>query len=384
MLFALVASAGAAAPSAEKYLHSGELAQGELALRQALQAEPANHQQRFGLGLIQFLQGVERLGQGLYEYGHKPDGSNELFLHLPVPANPNPSPVTFTAFRRVLDRFHRDLLKAEATFALVQDDTVKLPLKLAHVKLDLDGDGKATDQFMDILRKLLRRSPDFLKANPEFLICFDRGDAAWFRGYCHLLAGFVDLLHALDLEDSFDKYTVNSFAKSQRRRTTPLPADVDRTLKVLEPARLVDFREHMVMVARLNRECWMHVRVETDDDHEWLPNEKQKSMIGLPLTKDRVDAWLDMMAGLEKLFEGKSVLPQSLLRFVWPEIKGHLSIRKLLDDPPADFDWDRIMKNGPDAKYLQPNGDPFDFSLIMQVVSLFNDPMLMLYMAWLN
>src|SRR5580658_3277422 len=104
VVLALTARLGAAEhPLVEKYLHSGELAKGEQALEAALAAAPKDDQIRFGLGVVQFIRGVERLGQSLHEYGAKSENTNMPFLRLPVPKNPDPAPINYTAFRRILD-----------------------------------------------------------------------------------------------------------------------------------------------------------------------------------------------------------------------------------------------------------------------------------------
>src|SRR5947209_14241363 len=59
----------AAEPLAEKYLLEGKLADGEKALKGQLEKEAGDDQARFGLGVVQFLQTFEHLGQSLYRYG---------------------------------------------------------------------------------------------------------------------------------------------------------------------------------------------------------------------------------------------------------------------------------------------------------------------------
>ena len=133
VVFGLTTTLNAADPPlVEKYLHSGDLANGEQALEAALAVAPMDDQIRFGLGVLQFVRGVERLGQSLHEYGVKSENTDIPFLRLPVPENPDPAPINYTAFRRVLDDFVRDLSVAEATLADVNNDEVKLPLRLAN------------------------------------------------------------------------------------------------------------------------------------------------------------------------------------------------------------------------------------------------------------
>jgi HEAT repeat protein len=376
----------AGVPLVEKYLHSGELAKGEQALEAALAAAPKDDQIRFGLGVLQFIRGVEGLGQSLHKYGTKSENTNIPFLRLPVPNNPDPATIDYTALRRVLDDFYRDLARAEATLAGVTDDKVKLRLRLAGIRLDLDRDGKPTDKFMDILKKIMQRERfDFLASNPDFLVCFDRGDVAWLRAYCHLLMGMLDFYLALDTEQLFDlsadelfakpKHPFRSTAEEKQQKIT----EASRAFAVKEPARLGRFRKHLVKVAELNRETWKHIRAETDDDHEWLPNPKQTGVLGLPVRDEMIDAWLAMVAELEALLEGKRAFPQF---FISKNGKG-LNLKTLLDDPPEKLVLDiEGLQSLPD-KYWSEAAD-VDTNALMRVIEIFGNPTAMAYAAWFN
>src|SRR5207245_10000883 len=88
----------------------------------------------------------------------------------------------------------------------------------ASIRLDLAGDGKPTDKFIDILQKIMQRQQfDFLKSNPEFLVGFDRGDVAWLRAYCHLLMGMLDFYLAFDTKRLFDLSADELFEKPKKR-----------------------------------------------------------------------------------------------------------------------------------------------------------------------
>ena len=329
--------------------------------------------------------GVERLGQSFYEYGIKSEIHNIPFVRLPVPLNPKPLPVTYTAFCRVLEAMQRDLEKAEATLAEVKDDNVKLPLRLAAIRFDFTGDGKAADTFLVVMKKIMRTDFEFLAANPEFLVKFDRGDVAWLRAYCHLLAGMLDLYLAIDLEDAFDRFGSGSFAEPKRRKAGDLDPIKMGPFAVQEPARLGHFRKHMLAVCQLNRETWKYIRAETGDDHEWLPNAKQTSVFSLTVTDEQIDAWLKMMEEFEVLLEGKKVIPQSILAFVWPNVQGGLNLKDLLDDPPEKFDFEAIKQNGPTAKYIDKRkGVDLDFGAILNTGQVFNNPLGVGYMLWFN
>jgi hypothetical protein len=370
----------------ERYLHSGELAAGESALEARLATAPEDDEARFGLGIIQVVRGVERLGQALHKYGVKSENTHVPFLRLPVPKNAAPAPITYAIFRGILDDFRRDLATAEATLARITDDQVKLPLRLAPIRLDLTGSGTPTDSFMDILNKImLRRDFAFLKGNPDFLVGFDRGDVAWLRAYAHLLMGMLDLYLAIDGERLFDLTADELFAAPKNRFTGDESARLRELVQartvidLKEPHRLGQFRRHMVAVARLNRETWMHIRAETDDDHEWLPNPRQHGVLGLPVRDGMIDVWLAMMAELEALFEGKRTIPKP---FRSKDGKG-LNLKVLLDDPPEKFMPNQDPAQSLPAKYWSAEPD-LDIDVIFRVIQIFGDPSMVAYAMWFN
>ena len=377
-----------ARPLAEKYLLTGELVKGQQELERALAVAPKDDQIRFGLGVLQFVRGVERLAQSFHEYGLKSEHQNAPFLRLPVPHNPEPAVVRYEDVRRILDDFRRDLMDAEEVLAGVTDDRVSLPLHLAEVHLDLDGDGKASDRFLDILTKMMRQNFDFLKDNPSFLVRFDRGDVAWLRAYCHLLSGMLDIFLAFDTKAEFELWGDTGFAKpkvvfvgtEEERMKKSLEAN--RIPRIIEPVRLSRFRTHLIKVAELNRETWRHIRTETDNDYEWLPNPKQKSVLRMPVRDEMIDAWLAAVGELEALLDGKKLM-FTVGTFGKAEMGVGINMKKLLEDPPADFDLNKIIERGPDEKYLE-KGEFIDIFVLFRAFQMFDNPSAMGYMAWFN
>lgn len=373
-------------PLVEKYLHSGQLQAGEHALQAALRKNPKDDEARFGLGLLQIVRGVERLGQSFFDHGLKSTNNWAPFVRLPVPTNPDPAPISYARFRRILDDFCKDMAQADTTLAAITEDHVKLRVRLAGIKIDLDGDGQATDRFMDILTKLMGSPPDLLKTNPEFRVHFDRGDVAWFRAYCHLLCSMLELYLAIDTEAEF-----YFFAKELFPRVRPVLSEAEEkvlkdkqmmrnsTLKFGEPQRLSEFRYHLLQVCKLNRETWRFIRAETDDDNEWLPNTRQKGIFDLPVRDDMITGWLGMMGELEAVLEGKKLLP---INMITGTRKG-LNLKTLLEDPPLKIDFDVVMRDGPADKYLE-DGPSMDLNLIFGVMRVFDNPLRMGYFAWFN
>ena len=386
LVHGFISAAGAAEPPrVEQYLHSGELAKGQQEIERALAAAPHDDQLRFSLGLLRFVRGVERLGQSFHEYGLKSEHQDVPFLRLPVPANPDPAAIRYSDFRRVLDEFRRDLMDAEGVLAQIADDQVSLPLRLAEIHLDLDGDGTANDRFVDVLRKIMRRDADFLHDNPAFLVRFDRGDVAWLRAYCHLLASMVDIYLALDTQAFFDLWADEAFAKPKNAFTGTTEErwqkmqEAGRVTRIVEPARLDRFRRHVIQVAELNRETWKHIRAETDDDFEWLPNSKQQGVLRMPVRDDMIDAWLRSVTEIESLMNGKKLLP-----ILWRDAAGKgINLKTLLEDPPVDFNWEELAKSGLPEKYLE-DGPPVDFRVFFVVLQVFENTTAVGYMAWFN
>jgi hypothetical protein len=202
-------------------------------------------------------------------------------------------------------------------------------LRLGLLRLDLDGDGKPEDQLLTLLSRYFGAAGAFPK-NEELLVVFDRGDVAWLRGYCHLLMAMAEVALAYDGQDLFDCTAHIFFAKAQ----TPhdflhKPAQnqgfwnvgdgVDiidviafihmLRLPVKEPGRAKAALGHLEQMLALSRESWKHIQAETDDDHEWLPNSKQKGALGIPIRQEQIDGWLQFVEELDALLSGKRLAP---------------------------------------------------------------------------
>lgn len=377
------ANAGAADPPplAEKYLHSSKLNDGEEALAAVLQHHPKDDQARFGLGMVQFTNALQKFGQKLYTHGVQP---NEVmgvpFVRIPVPENKSPTPISYPAFRKMFDDLYHDFDKAERTLAAVSDDKVKLPVHLGKVRFDFDGSGRGNDKFTDVLVKLMGGSPEFLKRDPSFLVCFDRGDVAWLRGYCHLLMAMIDGFLSVDLHDLYVAELHKQFAKADDLPAKKINSGDIKGVRFAAPERLGKLRQHMLMVCKLNHETWKHIRAETDDDHEWLPHAKQKGVIGLPVTNELIDGWLAAVREVEDLLEGRVLIPG----FFLPNAEGKgLSLKAMLDDPPTEFEFERLFNKGPRAKYLAA-GKHTDFGAILRVAEMFRNTLSFAYAAWFN
>ncbi|MGA2253690.1 MAG: hypothetical protein ABSG53_03435 [Thermoguttaceae bacterium] len=324
-------------PLAEKYLLEGQLTEGATALTKRLQDHPLDDQARFGLGVTQFLQTFEHLGQSLYRYGLR----TERFFIQPVPQirellpqNPHPEKIDYAAARKIVQTFVDDLNRAEATLAEVKDEDVKLRLHMALIKIDLFG-LKRPINGATLFRQFGPQKDITLEQLQEFYIAFDRGDVCWLRGYCHFLAAWGEVLLSVDSRSLFecsahwafeDVDTPHTFLIEDRK---PLDAaqfgwwwsDSKRLsdaiaafhlvlrLPMKEPERMKVAHGHLLAMCKMSKEMWTHYEAETDDDHEWIPNPRQTGVVGMHVTKEMFHSWLETVDEAEQVLQGKRLIP---------------------------------------------------------------------------
>jgi len=320
----------------ESFLIEGKLAEGEKALTAELKAKPNDGTARFGLGIIQFLQAVEKLGQDQHRFGLLGNRRAALpLMRLPVGENDNPEKLTYEAARQIVSDFLAGLAESEATMAQVKPGDNKLRLKVGQIRLDLDGDGVATDEesFMNIMESVQRgagrRRNDSSPDTTQFAIAFDDGDVLWLRGYCHVMGAFGEFVLAHDWKDQFER-TAHLFYPNVESPYTYLQAegsgpfngfDAQNFLDLLalihtinyectEPDRMKSSLAHLESVIALSRESWKLINAETDDDAEWLPNTKQTAAAGgLQVSAEMQQQWNAFLNEAESILQGKTLLP---------------------------------------------------------------------------
>ena len=81
-------------------------------------------------------------------------------------------------------------------------------------------------------------------------------------------------------------------------------------LPVSEPARLKTALAHLESMIALSQESWKFILAETDDDHEWVPNTKQHSVIpGGSVGPEMVKGWLEFLDEAKALLKGEKLIP---------------------------------------------------------------------------
>lgn len=341
----------AAVKQTQETLLSGKLADGAAALQAMIDANGGNDEARYGLGMIEFVQAVEHLSQGLYRYGLQPPHSIVMpIVRLPVPENPNPEPIDYGKFRALLQRFVDDLTVTEKTLAAVKSADVKIPVTLATIHYDANGDGTVTEdeQFLTVLSAILDIDAEDLGHADSFVVAFDKADTYWFRGYANVLMALGEFLLAYDWHESFDDSFHVFFPKAHSPFQEALAppgtgfitsetalADLISYLHirwpVAEPARLRAVRDHLKAMIDLSRLDFEAIKAETDNDREWIPNPLQTAATGSTITAAQITAWYKVLDTYEALLDGKLLMPH------W-RMKQGVNLRRVFEEPqPFDL-----------------------------------------------
>jgi len=273
-------------PSAEEYLTQGKLSEGELALEKHLAENPKDDQARFGLGTIRLMQSVEHLAQSWYKYGIADDMNRTPFFRLPVPSNENPEKVNYQDVRNVFKNMIQHLDGADEVLAEITDKNVKLPLHLLKFQIDINADGKVTDdeKLDDIIRQYMGRAMAINDVKrDELVVAFDYSDVLWMRGYTHLLRSMLEFALAYDHEPLWDVISHRVFEKvdfkfefleeelEARGGKEQLSLFDQFTImdiiggihnlnfKLKNPARMKRAHSHLKSMVKLSREMWVSI-----------------------------------------------------------------------------------------------------------------------------
>ncbi|MBX3436430.1 MAG: hypothetical protein KF861_02995 [Planctomycetaceae bacterium] len=313
-------------PRLNELLSRGQLAAAETEFAQA--ATQQNDQQaRMSLGIVQFLQAVENLARGQYRFGLLQEFAQQIpILRLPVPPNPHPEQAAYSDLQNLLTAFARQLERAEKTLGQVDTQDVKLTLLLGRVRLDIDGDGTASDaeSFWKIFTTINRG----LQAEhaEEFALGLDGADVHWLRGYCHLLMAFCDMALAYDGREWFETCghllypRIDTPYEFLQQETRSGQFDSRRIADLIAAIHLLNFplkdadklrsaHQHLLAMIVQSRHCWERALAETDDDREWIPNPQQTSVIGLRVAREQIDGWHAVLDEFGAVLEGKKLIP---------------------------------------------------------------------------
>ena len=309
----------------------GSLAAAVTAYAAAVERAPTDDNARFALGMAQSLRAAEKLAGTLYKFGLRDKGLGEYvpFLRLPVPKNENPEPVTAADLDAMLATFVDDMAVATKTLAEVKDPSVKLPVRVGLIHLDMNGDAPGGDapawkaiQGLGFIERATQGDAE------NFSIGFDLGDARWLEGYDHLLSSMACMSQAYEKKEIVERVGHLFFEKVKSPHALagapglmPISEDVDIVdaiafvhlinFPLRDAAKLKDAREHLSKTMACSRASWAAIRAETDNDREWIPNERQQTVVpnARPMTAEVIDGWLRFVDDCDAALNGKTLIP---------------------------------------------------------------------------
>jgi CRISPR/Cas system-associated exonuclease Cas4 (RecB family) len=313
------------APSLQTLLEQGKT---EQAIKSYAQT-PSN-QSTFTKAICQLTASIEAFQQGLYVYGFEVNSNSAGIRSMgPIPKNPKAEAVNYQKIRKLVETLHEDLHVMEKTVSTISEDEFHLPLDLTKIRFDIDGDGQRTELESSIALVLSidtnrRMTQDRLNELKQIdgTIVFDKSDLIWLKGYVQVTLGLTDLLLAHDFEKPFNAISSNLFQKPENTLST-LGADDENygdianliaalhlsKMKVIEPDRLKQARQHLLSMVDCSRAMWISIQAETDNNKEWLPSPKQDSVTGVKITDEMVKDWHQFLTEYAAILNGEKLVP---------------------------------------------------------------------------
>lgn len=294
----------------------------------------------FTLGGVQFLRAIEGTFQDRYAMGLTDRTGMLPLLRLPLPDNPTPTPFTPPAITALFAKAATNLAAAKTTLAAIpatSDFAVEIALGDLWFDIDRTGTRSPGEGIADLVATL---QPTTIR--------FDVADAAWTAAYADLLGAICAMVQAYDPTAPIARVLQARTAMEEfgplspdpiLGSATPLDA-VDLVAMVLDTlnqtpntAHMARAKQHLRDMVALNRDFWIRVATETDNNHEWLPNDAQHSALGLPVPPGTGSAWLAVLDDLDALLTGQKLVPYWRVSG-----SGGVDISAMFDDPrPIDL-----------------------------------------------
>jgi hypothetical protein len=205
-----------------------------------------------------------------------------------------------------------------------------------QVRLDVTGANKFRDgvRLIDVIAAISGQSGRWPTEGMKALeVKFDSGDAAWLRGYTHVLSALCEFLLAHDFHASFDALAPHFWARPKTPFAAelaapappnvftdyePRPATLSDLLAaihvlnwpVVAPERMRAVRTHLLAMIADSRLSWKLINAETGDDREWIPNPRQKhAALGQLVSPEQMTAWFSALDESEAILEGRRLAP---------------------------------------------------------------------------
>ena len=286
---------------------------------------------RFALGGVRFLRSVEGALQLRWKTGLSEQLSMLPLLRLPIPENPAPVAFDPAAIATLFASVSTGMDSARAPLAdIAPNADFGVEINLADLWFDINANAArdAGEDMLAVAGPMIlgwawgQRDP----ATPAPVIRFDGADAAWLSAYTHLLGGLSDVILAYDPTAPITRVTDARNAMSKLGMLAPDPifgmgggGSLDAVdyisifLATLNqpPAkpRMASAHAHLLAMVADNRRFWAEVVLETDNANEWLPNDSQKSALGIEIPPGTGPMWLGVLADFEALLKGEKLVP---------------------------------------------------------------------------
>ncbi|MGA0540457.1 hypothetical protein [Neotabrizicola sp. VNH66] len=300
----------------------------------------------FALAGLRFLTGIEAALQLRWQTGARSDWSELPVLRLPIPENPAPRPFSGADLEALLTGLAVDMTAAQV--ALNQLGPRDFVLEIAVDDLWFDINANAARDPGESLAEVAglalggRGMTGADVASP--VIRFDTADAAWLSAYTHFLSAFAELALAYDPAPAVDGVMASSAAMYDLWGETPpsnawdfmFGRQVDRVAMVLnalaqqpDPERTRSAHAHLLAMVEENRRFWALVEAETDNEREWIPNDRQISGLGIAMPPGLGERWQAVLADAEKMLKGELLIPH------WRYgAEAGIDLRLLFENPP--------------------------------------------------
>lgn len=307
---------------------------------------PTN-EELFALAGLRFLVGVESALQLRWQTGVRADWSELPILRLPIPENPNARAFEPADFTKLLTGLDAEMDSAREALTRLGDEPFALDLRMADLWFDIDMNGTRGEgeDIASVAGLTLGGTRMVAEPVADPVIRFDTADAAWLTAYTHFLSGFVSTALAYDPEPAIRRVIDSSAAIYALWGDTPPPnaldmmfgRQVDRVAMVLfalsktpDKTLALDAHGHFLSMIEENRRFWSLVRLEEDNDREWVPNDRQTSGLGLNVPPGTGERWQAVLADAEALLMGEALIPH--WRF---GAEAGVNLRRAFENPPA-------------------------------------------------
>jgi hypothetical protein len=307
---------------------------------------------RFALGGVRFLRVVEVTLQQRWAMNLNDPTGMIPFLRLPMGDNPKAAPFDPAAIAALFRGVVAGMEAARAPLDQIAGaDDFGVDIALSDLWFDVNANG-TRDDGEDVLSiagpmilgwRWMGRDP----ATPAPVIRFDAADAAWLSAYTHLLAGVGEILLTYDPTVAITA-VATSHAQFAGLRKTPVDTTeyygmaegIDAAYVILtalnqqpDAPRAIAARDHFLAMIAQNRTFWARVAAETDNDREWLPNDRQQSALGIDVPQGTGQVWQSVLKDAERILNGDLLVPYWRL-----DSAAGIDVGKMFTDPaPIDL-----------------------------------------------